>query len=372
MKRLTDEGNSAGSTASPKSQLRVSVLCLSALGDVLLALPLMAEIRRVYPGAHVTAVCMRPAAAAMMEEIGVADEVVRLAPNARRSPWALGSSLRQARQIRADIAFQTFSSHGTFGNLILGATRAAIRCGFRDGRFQRFLTHLVPIVGSQHRIILNLNLLRRLGHRDIQPPDGRFLPPFEGQFSTSTGEADPMSRYVLCSAGSDPKLAFKQWPNEKWHHLCKQLVSDGFRVVFVGDASQEETNKEILKGINGAGINLAGKTTFSELASLISSSAAVVATDGMILHLSAALGKNCVGIFGPTHPEIGGPWGGSHEKVWLGLPCSPCYGSLSVGKSGGCPTRECLVHLPMELVYSKLQGLLAREIKEQNSTAETD
>ncbi|HZO89113.1 MAG TPA: glycosyltransferase family 9 protein [Chthonomonadaceae bacterium] len=344
----------------PTHAERIVVLALSALGDLILSLPLLGEARRIYRNARFTFVCQRPAVAAFARELGVAEEVVALPPTGRRSPVALCRSLRRMRLLRADITLQSFASHGSFGNLIAGATGAAICCGFESGRFQNRLTHRIPVRPDKHLIDLNLDLLRRLGHREVRNPVSRFLPRIEERSArwpagSLTARYGP---YLVISVGSDPTLAFKRWPAEKWARLTRRLAADGLTCVFIGHRSECEGIDRILAMADGAGVNLAGETDFADLAAVIASSLGVVATDGMPLHFAAALGKTCVGIFGPTHPDIGGPWGPLHENVYLELPCSPCYGSLTVGKTIACTTHECLRYLPVEEVYQKVLKML--------------
>ena len=339
----------------------VAILFLSALGDFLLGLPLISEVRRVYPDARLTLICQRPAVGALAAATGAADEVITLPSEARRSLPALTHSLLLLRRLSADVVLLTFSSHGAFGNLLAGASRAPARVGFGSGRFQNLLTHRVPVSENQHRVLLNLSLLRRLGHAQVQPPDGRYLPDMERHsVSYPLGAArQKHGQYLLLSLGSDPKLAFKRWPARHWTDLSARLTADGCNLVFVGDKSQRAEIAHVIEGAGIAAANLAGTTSFEDLAALVGASQAVIATDGMVLHLASAMNKASVGVFGPTHPDIGGPWGSQHKKAYLNLPCSPCYGSHTIGKGAGCATRECLTHLSAEMVYQKVQNALS-------------
>ena len=345
---------------------RVAVLSLSALGDLLLALPLIGECRRLFPGVHLTVVCMRPATAALARELGVADDVLSLPANARRSPLSLRHSLRQMKSLCPDMTLQTWASHGTFGNLLAGATAAPVRVGFDSGRLTHHLTHLVPGRDDRHRILLNLDLLGRLGHAGIAPPDGRFLPPVENaapRFTQGTARAR-FGRYVVVSAGSDPTLAFKRWPGAKWAALCRVLSQDeGLRCVFVGGADERAAVEAIVAAAGpDAAVNLAGETAFGDVAALIAHSEAVVGTDGMVLHLSSAMGRPCVGLFGPTSPQAVGAWGRGHEVVRLGLPCSPCYGAANIGRGIRCTTYECMRFLPVEAVQARVRAVLSTPV----------
>lgn len=337
----------------------IAVLSLSALGDLLLTLPLLQALRRAHPGAALTIVAERGATAAFARELEASERVVLLPPGARRAPLALARALLVVRGLRADLAVQTFASHGAFGNLLMGATRAGVRVGFDDGRFANRLTHRIPIDDRLHYVTLNLNLLRRLGHVDVAEPEGRYLPPLEERAAAFPlhGLRGRFGEYVVVSPGSDPALAFKRWPAPKWVALCRWLAAQGRTPVFVGDRRERAAIDTILS-LGAPGENTAGETGFADLAALVSRSALVVGTDGMVLHLAAAMDRPCVGVFGPTNPLWGGPWRQGHRVVRLGLPCSPCYRASNIGRAMECRTQECLHYLSEEVVIAAVRRAL--------------
>jgi len=346
----------------------VTILTNSAIGELLLALPLVQECRKVYPSATITLVCSRAAVAGFARQLAVANEVILLPRQARRSPISLMKSRNMMKKANADILFQTFTSHGTFGNILAGASEAKVRCGFSNGRFQNLLTHRIPVDPASHRITSNLNLLRRLGHSGIVEPAGRYLPFIEqtSQLFRAGKVGSRYGIYAVISIGSDPSLAFKRWPMNNWTQLCKMLQLDGIKPVFVGDESLRTDINAVIDATGVACVNLAGETEFADLAALIQSSALVIGTDGMILHFAAAMYKASVGIFGPTSPCVVGPWGHIHQNISLDLPCSPCYGAYTIGKGAGCATRECLNLLSVSLVYKAVRNILEQSVNVRN------
>lgn len=349
-----------------QSSKHVVVFSISALGDLLVAVPVLVQARRLYPDARLTVVCERGGTAAFARDLGIVDQVIQLEQGSRKSPVSLWKNLKQLQGLGADVAIQTLASHGSYGNLLLGATKARIRCGFESGRFTDRLTHSLPIRDGVHYVTQNLDLLRRLGHFAIQDPDDRFLPLLENgsaKFSGSgidssgrNGASSPGSkfgRYILISTGCDPRLFFKRWPDRNWSDLVQRANNRGVKSVFVGDSLESVRIESILAGTDG-GLNLAGQTNLADLAALIGHSEAVVGTDGMVLHLAAAMGRACVGLFGPTDPSEVGPFGDEHQIVRLGLPCSPCYGFRNVGKGISCRTYECMRYLSVDLVFERL------------------
>jgi ADP-heptose:LPS heptosyltransferase len=270
-------------------------------------------------------------------------------------------SLLLVRSLRADIAFQTIASHGTFANLLLGVTGAGTRCGFSNGRFSHLLSHCTGLDDAKHYISSNMDLLRRLGHAELKDPQGRYLPEIERRSEKYPldGLAARYGPYAVMAVSSDPKLSFKRWSAEKWIPLSRALSLAGFSLLFVGGPADRREIAEILKEDGIRGENMAGETGFEDLAALIQGSEVVIGTDGMLLHFAAAMDKPCVGIFGPTVPRQGGPWRQIHHAVSLSMPCSPCYSSHSAKLPIHCKTQECLRFLPVEKVYQQVLNVLA-------------
>jgi ADP-heptose:LPS heptosyltransferase len=113
-------------------------------------------------------------------------------------------------------------------------------------------------------------------------------------------------------AGWDSKL----WPPVRFAQVAQHL---GARhrlpsvVVWAGD--RERTWAEQIVVHSAGYARLAPPTSLPELASLFRRSRVCVAGDTGPLHLAAAVGTACVGLYGTTRPADSGPYGSQHESV---------------------------------------------------------
>ena len=117
-------------------------------------------------------------------------------------------------------------------------------------------------------------------------------------------------------------------------------------------------DRELAQAIMAQGqapiINLAGRTTVSQLAGVLKRAAFAVTTDTGPMHLAAALGTPVVALFGPTAPWRTGPFGQGHEVVRLGMECSPCF--LRV-----CPIDfRCMKRIESSEVIAAIRAKLSR------------
>lgn len=71
--------------------------------------------------------------------------------------------------------------------------------------------------------------------------------------------------------------------------------------------------------------NLAGLTNLATLAELLRRSAALLTNDSGPMHLAASLRVRTVALFGPTDPELTGPYGAEHVVFTGTCPRRPCF-----------------------------------------------
>lgn len=107
------------------------------------------------------------------------------------------------------------------------------------------------------------------------------------------------SRYVVLVPGGSPHRTEKRLPAERFHELLPFLPAPA---VIVGTAGEGPLAKVI------GGINLAGKTGFFELATVLKGAMLVIGNDTGPLHLAATLGVPCISLFSNTSdPKLCAP-----------------------------------------------------------------
>ncbi len=103
------------------------------------------------------------------------------------------------------------------------------------------------------------------------------------------------------------------WPQSKYNALIASLITSG-KVAVTGTNNDERFLNEVkLRWANHPQVKiLQGRLNMGELLSLLSTAKAVIAPSTGVLHMAAALGKKCVGIYSPIlahHPRRWGPLG---------------------------------------------------------------
>lgn len=103
----------------------------------------------------------------------------------------------------------------------------------------------------------------------------------------------------------------KRWPHYHYATLAKMLIERGCDIILLGSQNDQQTGQSILdllpaeKQSNCQ--NLAGITTLDQAVTLIASCQAVVSNDSGLMHITAALDRPLVALYGPTSPDFTPP-----------------------------------------------------------------
>ncbi|MCD6464675.1 glycosyltransferase family 9 protein [Candidatus Woesearchaeota archaeon] len=124
----------------------------------------------------------------------------------------------------------------------------------------------------------------------------------------------------ICVGGSAHKVETR-YPLKHWVELTLSILkSCDFPVIFVGGSGDskivEKLRHALPKHFRHRIINLCGRTSLKQSASIIAKSKLLISTDTGPLHIGAALGIHVVGIFGGTTPNLYGPYT-KNKKVFF-------------------------------------------------------
>ena len=312
---------------------RILILSPNWLGDAVMALPAIADVKRRFVSARVV-VAARRAVAGVFHLAPMVDEVLPLEWNGKlRRRQALHSDLDALRRTAADAAL-------LFPNSFASAWmvhRAGIpeRMGYaRDWR-RRLLTRAVKTPGrSVHQAEYYQHLVRTLdmpsGPREpiLVAPDSVI----ESAHSLLTARGWNGTRPLITLAPGAAYGTAKRWLPAHFARLTAMLVgTHDATCVMVGSAADRETTRWI-SGLVPDGqrthlIDLAGATSLESLAGVMSLSRVFVSNDSGAMHMASALGVPVVALFGPTREYETAPLprtGVRAEVLLHPVWCRPC------------------------------------------------
>lgn len=294
---------------------RILIVRLSAIGDVIHTVPLLNALRDSYPEARLTWVLQTPAST-LLEGHESLDELIVLPKNYLKSPREVWRLRRRLRANQYDIAIDAQGL--TKSALVCGLSGAPRRIGFGDewGReMSRWCYNERIHSTAPHAVDRMLELLSPLG---IVSPTVRFSIPeslADREWADRViREAGLVDGFAVVHAGAG--WPSKMWMPDRFAAVTRYLESRWNlpTVVVWGSSAEREMADQIVAGSQGAA-RPAPPRTLRELAAFSRRARLFVSSDSGPLHLAAAVGTPCVGLYGPWPPKRHGPYGPAHIAI---------------------------------------------------------
>jgi ADP-heptose:LPS heptosyltransferase len=207
-----------------------------------------------------------------------------------------------------------------------------VRAGL-DSRSRGFTyTHPVPVPETViHEADLYLLLAKAL---NLPPVDRRlwFFPTPADRCAARDllGELESDRPLVVlhCGGGSNPGMVLerKRWLPERWAVVADTLVrTRNARILLVGSADEQEVMERVRKAMAMPVDAIAQQWRWGVLAAVIERAALFLGHDTGMSLLANAVGTPHVVVFGPSDPQIYGPYGRTGRFVWRPTAFSPCF-----------------------------------------------
>ena len=303
---------------------------LSAIGDIVMASPLIHALRQRYPQSHI-AWLVQPESAALLRDHPELDEVIEWPRSRWRQLWRgkqLILLLREVKAFRAAMRRRRFSLAIDLQGLMksgvlawLSGAERRIGLGSREGS-AHLMTEVLPrggdaeLIGSEYRFLAE----------QLQLPGERF-PMRVGIGPSAEGSAAELRRRmpadgpyaVICPFTTRPQ---KHWFVEHWHALIPRLRSDfGLEVMMLGGPGDTAAARVIAAA--GGLIDLVGQTELQTAAALIRDSRLVIGVDTGLTHIAIAFERPTICLFGSTRPYLRSE-SPRTRVIYHALDCSPC------------------------------------------------
>ncbi|RPJ09805.1 MAG: glycosyltransferase family 9 protein, partial [Deltaproteobacteria bacterium] len=299
----------------------ILILHQGALGDFILALPTLANLREAFPKAK-SVIMGYPRILELVEKRFYAEEILSIDQKGMATFFVRGGPLdrvlsRFFSQLDLVVVF------GKGGGVTLVDNLKRVCRG-----------PILPIYSFPpwgHRIHLSDHLLSELARFGfpvaVKNPEIR-LNEADRQWGRAFWQRQGLgpeerAQAIILHPGSGSRK--KVWPPDRFqalgHHLEKRLQSR--LLVVIGPAETEETEIALQKMPPPPRI-FAKDLSLLQLASVMEGCRLFIGNDSGVSHLAAALGLPVLALFGPTDPAVWSPRGRKVVVVRREIPCSPC------------------------------------------------
>jgi len=320
----------------------ILIVRLSAIGDIVMASPLIHALRQRYPKSHI-AWLVQPEAAALLCDHPELDEVI-VWPRAKwRELWhrrRLSALFREVRLFRADLRRRAFALAIDLQGLLksgllvwLSGAARRIGLGSREGS-QWLMTEVLPrggedaLIGSEYRFLADrLDLPMR--DFDMRIGIGERAERQALQLRSALPTGRPYA--VICPFTTRPQ---KHWFTTHWQALIPRLRGElGMEVLMLGGPGDVEAARAIAEGSEV--VDRVGQTDLQTAAALIRDSALLVGVDTGLTHMGIAFDRPTICLFGSTRPYLRSD-SPKTRVIYHALDCSPCRRSPTCNGAYTC------------------------------------
>lgn len=297
--------------------MRVLIVKTSSMGDVLHALPALTDAMRAIPGIQFDWV-VEEGFAQIPSWHPAVDKVIPVAIRRWRKNW-FGSDTRQQRcDFKRELQSRTYDIIIDAQGLVKSAalvTRVAkgekhgmdsktarepFACWFFDKKHQvNKKQHAVERIRQLFALSLGYEKPATQGDYAIA---ARFL---------SHHAADAENYLVFLHATT---RADKHWPEAHWRELIGLLADSGLKIKLPWGANHEHQRAlRLAAGFDY--VEVLPKLSLEEVAAILAGAKAVVSVDTGLSHLTAALDRPNITLYGPTDPGLIGGYGQNQRAL---------------------------------------------------------
>lgn len=304
----------------------------SAIGDVIMASPMIRVLRESYPEAHI-AWLAEPSTQALLRDNKKLNEVI-VWPKGRWQDLFAGLRFLQLKREISRFADELRSRDFDLALDVQGLLRsrwlawlshAGQRIGFKSKEPGEFLMTKIlskgphtGMMGAEYRHIMEeLGLATGEFHPDISLSQED-----EGSGVELVKRAGISGTYVVFAPFTTRPQ--KHWFEDRWADLAASIDRTlGLPLVLLGGkGDMDQAEKIRLKAPKNL-VNFTGKTTLPQGAAIIKNSSLLIGVDTGLTHMGAAFDRPTIALFGATCPYLNTA-GKKTRVIYNRMPCSPC------------------------------------------------
>ena len=349
------------------------VIQTAFLGDALLSIPLLKNIRQSRPEDDLFFVCRR-GIGPIIEALQICDRVIEV-DKTNSVSWK--ESIKELKSMQYNFVISPHKSFrtGWLVRQLSAQTKIGFSCWWNFWIFDErvgtpkelpealrqlsLLTRVdLTFVGKLQNITQTmvearvLHGLEKVDWRPVKIPDWASM----SNHITSLPESSHLYQFEGALALAPGSVwNTKRWTKSGYISLGKALSARGEHVCVIGSPAEAELCNEVAGEIPGA-VNLAGKISLVETLQVISLVDKIVCNDSGAMHMASIVETSCISLFGPTTLGFGyRPW--QHNAIVLQkeLKCRPC--GLHGGKTCPLKTHECMEEIKSSTVLAAMDEL---------------
>lgn len=332
--------------------MKILIVRMSALGDVVMASPLLATLKKRYPNCEIHW-AIQPEFSDVIQGHELLDDLILIPKSQWKKDFKALRFLKVWKAIRAlktrlkneqyDLAIdlQGLAKSGVI--VKWSHSKRKVGLNSREGS-QRWMDEVVDgqqvegaLISSEYQAMAE-HLGCNTDSFEMNLPANLNV-----QNEDRLRQQLPSNYWVFCPFTTRPQ---KHWFDESWQELAK-LMSAEQAVVVLGGPGDTLAAEQLMQNMPKSVVNLVGQTRIREAFNVIRHSAGVIGVDTGLTHAGIAENKPTLALFGSTLPYSNARHDNA-KVLYHKLDCSPCR------RSPTCEGRfDCMRALTPEYVYQE-------------------
>jgi heptosyltransferase-1 len=294
---------------------RILITRLSHIGDCILTLPMLCALRKKIPNAFIAWAAEAPSQQLLNLHPDI-DEIIPVPKGWLSKPKSWPELFGRLRQPRFDIAIdpQGITKSASLARISRAKTRIGIR-----GRWGRelspYLNNCLVETTSTHLVDRSIELLSVLGVKNFK---------IEYRLPVCSESQKSIQQFLHRQRHGGPFVVINpgaSWESKRWvtgrfatvaSHLYKRY---GLKAIVTWAGNDERAMADRIISLNPPALVMADQTSLTELAALCQQAKFFIGCDTGPLHIAAAMGTPCIGLYGTTRSMDSGAYGPANIAV---------------------------------------------------------
>jgi len=331
------------------------------MGSIVHATPLIRSVKNTYPEARLIFLTFYDNKE-LIASVGLIDEVLCIrTDNLLVFLLDVLGSLHHLRKEKIDcvLNLEFFSKFGAIMSFLSGA-RLTVGYYLKEPWRTHLISHKVYYNHYKHiaEIFMALGNAIEAGSKDLSL-EKPIIPPEEKKYIYHLFEEHSINNHhwkVVVNINTSSLSLNRSWSLSNFSTLIEKMTNAyGAHIILIGGKRDIRRVEEIVASLrnNQKVVNLAGKTSITQLLALMEQVNLVITNDSGPLHLAVMMGTPTISFFGPESPLQYGPQGGNHTTLYKGYYCSPCLHVYNE-KNSTCENNVCLQDISVDEVFDVL------------------
>lgn len=339
----------------------ILVLRLSAMGDVVLTLPVLQGLLNDKPSVKITLVT-RPHFATFFTEN---DRLHIVCPDFKQKHRGILGLFRLYRELKAFARFdELIDLHKVLRTKVLSIlfrlSGVRVFSIFKDRNLKKEWLRRADEPSLKHSVERYLDVFIQAGYR-FNPGESPLLPSDKSSIKYCNNYLKGLDSTNKKLIGFAPyaRHELKIWPAKHARSLLEMLSAEPGNTVFIfaGGKTEMQRAEELINGLPGCFI---ANMPFKHQLQLIQMLHCMISMDSANMHLAVMAGVPVISVWGATHPGMGfGPWNTGDENIIQisvdELNCRPC----TIYGKGSCRRKDfaCMERIEASRVMDKLNKI---------------